>query len=144
MEKRNEAVAPDVQATGVVGTDPKSVIDEDLVPLRGFLERGDLKGAWEFVKELQQRWPDSERVRHYIHVFAPSVARGAPDSARRSFQRERLWLKEHAHEFPGCWIAVIEDRFVVANPDLGVVLDTMRQTPGAETALVHFQPGPNP
>jgi hypothetical protein len=140
MSKRSKSSADRTRSAEVATLNPEAALTEELGPLRGFLERGDLNGAWEFVKELQKRWPDSERVRHYVHVFAPSVARVAPDSQRRSFHLERKWLREHAREYPGCWIAVFEDRFVVADPDLGVVLDTVRRTPGAETSLVHFQP----
>jgi hypothetical protein len=143
MSKRSKLTADRTQAAEVATLDPEAALAEELASLRGFLERGDLNGAWEFVKELQKRWPDSERVRHYVHVFAPSVARAVPRSKDRSYQREREWLRSHAREYPGCWLAVFEDRLVVADPDLGIVLDTVRQTKGAETALIHFQPRPD-
>src|SRR5687767_10029578 len=82
----------------------------DLRHLLDLLEGDRVEEARRFVKELEQQWPDAERVRHYAHVLAPPVARSRPDIPARSSRRELKWLKEHAHEHPGCWLAVYEDR----------------------------------
>jgi hypothetical protein len=109
--------------------------------LRECLERGDIDGAREFVRALHERWPDSERVRHFIRVLAPPIARVVPGSGGRSLRKEHAWLKEHAREYPGCWIAVLDGRLIAADPHLETVLSTVAQTPGAEAGLLHFQPG---
>jgi hypothetical protein len=113
----------------------------DLDRLRSMVEHEDVEGARAFVKELEHRWPDSARVRHWARVLAPPVARRVPGSTGRSLDRERAWLREHGHEYPGCWLAVLGDRLIAADPDIGVVIQTIRSTPGAEDALLHLRPG---
>jgi hypothetical protein len=56
-------------------------------------------------------------------------------------EREYAWLQEHAAAYPGCWLAVLEDQLIAADPDFGVVVRAVRQTPEAERALLYFQPG---
>jgi Family of unknown function (DUF5678) len=60
---------------------------------------------------------------------------------KRAIDRERAWLREHAREHPGCWIAVYEDRLVAANADLGVVLTEARRQLGDVGAVIWWQPG---
>lgn len=121
------------------GTDQERLA-ADLQQLRDLLEFDRVDEARRFVRELEQRWPDSERVRHYAHVLEPPKFRLRPDIPPRSRERERKWLKEHGPEYPGCWIAVFEDRFIAADPDLRVVLARTREHLGAESALLFHQP----
>jgi hypothetical protein len=114
----------------------------DLSRLRDMVERSDVEGARAYVKELEQRWPDSHRVHHWARVLAPPVARRVPGKPGRSFAREHAWLREHRREYPGCWLAVLEDRLLDADPDVGTLLTRLRQTPGGKDALLHFQPRP--
>src|SRR6478672_7201752 len=78
----------------------------DLQHLNDLLERDAVEEARRYVKELEQRWPDSERVQHYAVVLAPPVARTRHDLKARPRDREWKWLQEHRHEYPGCWLAV--------------------------------------
>ncbi len=116
-------------------------LEEDLKHLRDLLARGDVKKARALLKELEPRWPDSAWVRHYVRVLAlptPSMRAGEREP---SHDREHAWLREHGHEYPGCWLAVREDRLLAADPDFGVVLSAIHGTPGGERALLYFQPG---
>jgi hypothetical protein len=146
-DKSDDASERSQTASGVGTVEPMpsedaAAVAEDMARLRAYLEHGDVNSAREFVKELEQRWPDSDRVRRFARLLAPPVVRTIPGTPSRSFRDEHNWLREHAHNYPGCWLAVLEDRLVAADPHLRTVLDTVRQTPGAETALIHFQPGP--
>lgn len=113
----------------------------DLARLRELLENGSVEEARRLVSALERRWPDAERVRHFVQVLAPPVASVRPDLRWRPLDRERAWIREHAASYPGRWLAVLEDRLIAADPSLRVVLTTVRQTPGGEGALLHFQPG---
>ena len=116
--------------------------EEDVARLVRMLERDDVEGARVFVKELEQRWPDSASVQHFARVLAPPVVRVIPGATGRPRHQEFAWLREHAREYPGCWLAVLEDRLIAADPDFAVVLAKVRQTPGAEHALFHQQHAP--
>jgi hypothetical protein len=113
----------------------------DLQHLRDLLEGVRIGEARRFVKELEQRWPESERVRHYAHVLQPPKVRSRPDIPARSSEREWKWLEEHGHEYPGCWAAVHEGRLVAADPDRRVVTAKARQELGGETYVIFHLPG---
>jgi Family of unknown function (DUF5678) len=135
--KRGSATVPPVEsATAVEQATDRERLAADLRHLNDLLERERIEEARRYVKELQQRWPDAERVQHYAHVLAPPVARSRPDLKTRPMHRELAWVREHAHEHPGCWLAVFEDRLVAADPDLQVVLAKTREALGHENVLV--------
>src|SRR5262249_5008673 len=110
---------------------------------RDDVSAGRIEEARAAVRDLEARWPESERVQYWSKVLAPPVARTmpAPDSRSRPLDRERVWLREHAREHPGCWLAVYEDRLIAADPDLEVVLRQANQTREGQHALLYQQPG---
>ena len=108
----------------------------DLQHQRDLLEADRVTEARRFVKELEQRWPEAERVQHYALVLAPPKVRMRPDLPARSSEQEIQWLQEHAREYPGCWLAVYEDRLIAAGPDRRVVVDQAEQALGEETYLL--------
>lgn len=121
---------------------PAGELEADLDRLRQMVEASDVEGARAFVKEVEARWPDSDRVRHWARVLAPPVTRLVPGKKGRPYTQENTWLREHAQEYPGCWLAVQGDRLLAADPDFAVVLATVRQNEAADSALFHFQPDP--
>jgi hypothetical protein len=140
--KKARMAAPEVEDVDTAGkaTEPER-LTADLQHLRDLLERDRVEEARRFVRELQQRWPESERVRHYAHVLAPPVVRSRPDIPARSSEREWKWLEEHGHEYPGCWLAIYEDRLIAADPDRRVVVAKAREVLGDEGVLLFHQPG---
>jgi predicted trehalose synthase len=117
-------------------------LEDQLAQLRTLLERNDMKAARELVQALEARWPESDRVRHLARTLAPPVTRLLPGVQGRSREQERNWLRQHAHEYPNQWLAVLGNRLIAANPDVRVVATTVREAPEAKGALLHFQPGP--
>jgi hypothetical protein len=132
-------IAAKGNAKDATTVDEQTELEESLTQLRSQLERGDVEGAREFVGQLAKRWPASERVDYWALVLAPPVARIASGARGRPLDRERAWLKAHAQEYPGCWLAVYGDRLIASDPDLRVVLAETRKALGAEGALLHFQ-----
>jgi hypothetical protein len=130
---------PDVEAAEAAASE-SDALEEQLARLRQLVEQDAVEEARALAKELLSRWPASESVRHWASVLAPPLVSVSPVRQARPLQRERAWLKEHAGEYPGCWLAVFEDRLIAADPDLRTVLATARQTLGAERALLHFEP----
>lgn len=118
-------------------------LEQRLAQLRDDVSHSRVPEARAAVKDLAARWPDSPRVQYWASVLAPPVI--VPTSGRdprsRPRDRERAWLREHRHEYPGCWLAVFEDRLIAADPDLAVVFREARRVLGTEGALLHYQTG---
>jgi hypothetical protein len=126
------------------GASEQERLAADLQHLRALLEGDRVREARRFVKELEQRWPEAERVRHYAHVLEPPKVRMRPDIPARSSEREWKWLEEHGREYPGCWLAIHEDRLIAADPDRRAVIAKAEQELGEETYLLFHQPGSAP
>jgi len=143
MKDHQSASAPIVGGSIVEPTPAgrESDLTADLARLLALLDRGEVEEARAWVKELERRWPDAERVRHFARVLAPTQVSVRRGERGRSLEREHAWLRAHARDYPGCWLAIFEDRLIAANPDLNAVLAATREIPGAERALLHFQPG---
>jgi hypothetical protein len=140
--KRGSATVPPVEsATAVEQATDRERLAADLRHLNDLLERERIEEARRYVTELQQRWPDAERVQHYAHVLAPPVARSRPDLPNVSHDRAWQWLQEHGHEYPGCWLAILDDHLIAADPDRRVVLAKTREILGHQRVLMFHQPG---
>jgi hypothetical protein len=126
--------------------EPVSILDQDaelsegLAHLYALLEQGDVEGARALIGELEAKWPDSSRVQHFARVLAPPQARRRKGEQGRSLHRERAWLRVHAREYSGCWLALQGDRLIAADPDLDVVLQAVEQSTEGVDPLVYFQP----
>lgn len=117
-------------------------LSEDLAGLRGLLAQGDVQRARALTEELAQRWPESAWVQHYARVLARPTPLMRSGEHGCSHDWEYAWLREHGPEYPGCWIAVLGDRLIAADPDFAVVLAAARGAPDGERALLFFQPEP--
>jgi hypothetical protein len=115
-------------------------LDALLEQLKSSLTEGDVEEARSLAREMARRWPDEDRVRHWARVLDPPKVTVVPGEPRRNLDRERAWLRDHAGEYPGCWLAVNGDELVTADRDLAAVLKTVRETPGAEKSLIHYEP----
>jgi hypothetical protein len=95
-----------------------------------------------FAAELQQRWPESEEVQHFMRVLAPPVVSElSGDRYRaRDLTPELDWLREHAAGYTGCWLALQGGRLLGANRELKALLDEIRDLPDSSNAFLHFQP----
>ncbi|HET6384894.1 MAG TPA: hypothetical protein VFJ58_15985 [Armatimonadota bacterium] len=110
---------------------------EEWARFRDVLWHGSMKDARAMIAEMALRWPDSERVQYYARVLVPPVARSVPGSGL-SFDRERDWLRAHAREYPGCWLAVKGNELIAAEPDFQVIDRIVRQDPTPEQIVLYF------
>lgn len=117
-----------------------AALSVQLATLRTLIERGQVERARRLVNELEARWPDAARVRHFARVLAPPKGKVMEGRRYRSLDREREWLRAHAKEYPGCWIAVHGDQLVAADPHLPAVIATVRRDPATADAVLQFQP----
>src|SRR6266851_2155903 len=143
--KRVGTAVPKIEDLGgEAGASEQERLAADLQHLRALLEGERVQEARRFVKELEQCWPEAERVRHYARVLEPPKVRMRPDLPARSSEREIKWLEEHGREYPGCWLAIHEDRLIAADPDRRVVTARAEQVLGEETYLLFYPQGSAP
>jgi hypothetical protein len=115
-------------------------LEEGLAALEDMVRRGDLMEARAAAEQMEQRWPDDERVRQFARVLAPPVVSVRQGGPARPRHQEYRWLRNHAAEYPGCWLAVLGERLIRADADVQVVLGAVREDPSAKGALLYFQP----
>jgi hypothetical protein len=111
--------------------------DAEVQRLKRMVEAGDVNGARAYVKQLQERWPESARVKYWASVLAPAVARRTGRSTGRRLDEEHAWLRAHAHEHRGHWVAVWGSHLVAASADLAEVLKEVEAHPEWERPLLH-------
>jgi hypothetical protein len=119
--------------------DETAMLEKEISRVHSLLEGGDVEGARALLGDLRARWPNSERVQRFARVIAPPETSVQPGKRSRAFIRERAWVREHASEHPGRWLAVYEDRLIAEDTDLQRLLSKVRETIGKERALIHKQ-----
>src|SRR5207248_8884007 len=112
-----------------------------LAQIRRLLEEGAVEEARRLAPELAAKWPASPTVRHLTRVLEPPGLIPSPPGIRgRNLDRERAWLREHAHEHAGRWLGIYEDRLVAADSYLRLVRRALRQAIGDVMGLLHYEP----
>jgi len=121
-------------------SDPADELAAGLEQVRALLADDDVEGARRFMRELESRWPDADRLRHVARTLAPPTVRLRPDLPNVSRHQEHVWLHQHAHQYAGQWLALLGDQLLAADHKLRAVVERMKLHPGSEKALLHFQP----
>jgi hypothetical protein len=112
----------------------------DLDRLVGLVEASRVDEARELSQQLAQKWPDSQPIQRLFNVLQPPRATFVPGLPVRSFREEYAWIDDHAHEYPGCWLAIYQDRLVASGPDRKEVVRTALAELGEDRPLLFFQP----
>src|SRR5436190_19312908 len=87
-----------------------------IATLQSLLTQGKVEEARSFVKQLEAEWPESDLVRRFSRILAPPTARvesgGKKAPSREQTQKEGAWLRDHAPEYPGCWVILVGDQLI--------------------------------
>lgn len=108
--------------------------------MRQLLYEQDVEAARALLGDLNARFPFSEEITRYAGAIAPNRAIIRRGEARRSLREDQEWLRDHAHEHPGCWIALYGGELLAAAPSLEQILIEARAKVDARDVLVHFEP----
>lgn len=123
--------------------DSEAEMEADLARLMALVNAYRITEARSLAPELAAKWPDSHRIQHMARVLEPPKVIPSRGVRNVSSHREIAWLKAHAHEHPGCWLAVFEDRLIAEAPDRKSVVAAAREALGDRPALLFYQP-PDP
>jgi hypothetical protein len=118
----------------------RAELDEGLRQLGTLLESGKLADARSLAERLTDQWPESAVARRYALLLGPTEVAVRTGERSRRHEAERVWLRDHAREYPGCWLAVSGGELVAADPELGTVLAHARASVGEENFVLYFEP----
>jgi len=108
--------------------------------IQRLLEQGRIHQARATLVWALSNRPESEVLARWRRVLAPARARLTGQATGRSRQREQAWLREHAPEYQGQWVALDGDRLLAAGSKLAEVRERARATGRLAQALLHFVP----
>src|SRR5437016_92610 len=86
-----------------------SAVKADLKRLIALVEGSRVEEARALVQELAANWPDSEAIQHWRRVLEPPGVTFSSGKLAKPLTEEYGWRRAHAHEYPGCWLAVAGD-----------------------------------
>jgi hypothetical protein len=143
-KERSVAEADDLSETSVALHPPLPADEEEASKLLGrLISESAVEEARALVKEFVEQWPDSPRLQHWARVLEPPkgrVIKGPPSLPR---DKEYAWLRQHACEYPGQWLALRGDQLVAADANVAKVLEIVNSTGHPEEILLYFQPDPD-
>lgn len=85
-------------------------------------------GGWLF--------PDHEQVQRGAQVLAPPVVRAVRPPRARGLRASMLWLREHASEYRGQWVAVREGQLLGAAESLEELMPLVGEGEDAISTIV--------
>ena len=109
--------------------------DEALQTLVDLVSQSRVPEARSLAPEFVARWPEDAPLRRFATVIEPPRATVNPAVPTRPYGQEWAWIRAHAREYPGCWMAVLNDQLLAADPDLEVVVRAARAAEGGHLAL---------
>ena len=112
--------------------------DEPFVPrIRRRLQVADLRGARQLLAEARLCRASEPELDRLEKLLAPPHPRLIP-FRDRDRSAEILWLKEHAREYRGQWVALLGSELLGHGPDLGTLNKGLESVDPEHAAILHF------
>lgn len=106
--------------------------------LRSLVEAGQIELARQVVVELARLHPDDGDLQHWKRVLAPPLVSYVSLPPAPSREADFEWLRGHAGEHEGEWVALAQGNLLAASPDLAAVLQAVREGDPSEVPLIHY------
>src|SRR5262245_17575316 len=110
-----------------VDRDAGPALPEALERLQDLVFAGDVEAARALVEQMSARWPEAEQLATYARVLAPAHSSCEPGGPGWVLDADREWLRRHAHEHAGSWVALYGGRLLAAEPRLEHTLALARE-----------------
>ena len=78
-----------------------------------------------------QMFPEHDRMQRLARVLAPPEVREVPRSPVNGLSDSKAWIRGHAHEYHGQWIAVREGKLLGSAPSLRELKPLVDENPSA-------------
>lgn len=108
--------------------------------IREHVERDEVGAARRVLAEALREGADEPGLKHWADVLAPAKFIGFRPASGTDLQVEMRWFAEHAQEYRGEWVAVLNGELLAhaeTHEDLRAKLDVISPS---EYPLVHFIP----
>lgn len=103
-------------------------------PIRTLLEAGRLAEARQLVALLLQATP-SPRLEQWARLLAPPVVHSGGQATGNGMAGERQWLREHAKDYAGQWVALREGALLDADVSRVALHRRLQRSGALEGAL---------
>ena len=84
----------------------------------------------------RELFPDHERIERAAEVLAPGSARATRLPPAEGLRASRRWLREHADEYGGQWVAVRHGALVGVAPSLEEMGSIVNLEDGADLLVI--------
>lgn len=84
----------------------------------------------------QRLFPDDADLQQAARVLAPPAVHQHPASAPQGIQESNDWLRDHAHEYRGQWVAVNQGAFLGAATSFKELRSLIEQAGNPDNAIV--------
>ncbi len=113
-----------------------SSAEEFVEAIRFLLAEGKAGPARRTAAEGAARFPEHSGLAKTNRVLNPTrIVSGAADAPDR--KQEFAWLREHATQYHGSWVALLKDQLLASGETLEAVLQEIRARGLESQALVH-------
>ncbi|MCK6627859.1 MAG: hypothetical protein L6R45_22115 [Anaerolineae bacterium] len=92
--------------------------------------------AIKLAQQGQHLFPKHERIQQAARVLAPPVGREVSTVYTQNLNASQLWLREHAPEYRGRWVAVREGELVATAESLNELTTIMGEGKDSVGALI--------
>jgi len=92
------------------------------------------------VAEATQRFPDHGRVRQLAELLEPPKAYARDGGTRMDLRGQIAWLKAHAIEYPGQWLALRGDKLLGADASRVALHRRLEREDALDGAVFFFMP----
>ena len=117
-------------------------LEEDIDSLRRVLRGQSLGKTIEFYKEVRARHGDAPELAEWKRVLCPPRARIVKsDRPARDHTPSFEWIRAHAEEYWGEWLALLDGQLIAHGKDSGEVLREARAN-SPEPDFLFFFAGP--
>ena len=104
--------------------------------IRALFESGRLAEARNLAIQEAEKIPESEKLRKWVQLLHPLPSRSAGPASGRSRDQEEAWLRQHASDYQGQWVALAGDRLICASHEFSEVRKAVQKGGYGVNALV--------
>jgi Family of unknown function (DUF5678) len=106
--------------------------------IREHVERDEVGAARRVLAEALQAGSDEPRLKSWAEILAPAKILGFSPPAETDRSAELRWFREHAKDYHGEWVAVLDDDLLAHAPTYEELRAQLDELKPARSPFAHF------